>query len=337
MPPPPGVSSELLANPMFQNLVGVANANYPFVDIWDAAHDVPWLPTDPLFQTTPAITTDAMLTCFDAIQARLKVTLDAQTETQRITNADYAKTLIGMTQVALQGAIQFMLGKDQAYFLALKTQADALTARMQNERLRAEVMLLRAQFAVAKLSLARTDSEFGVSEYQRTEILPVQMQLAKGQTETAHAQTTDTKFYGGGSIAGQLGAQKALTEKQTGLVHEQLEGQRAQTLDARQDGVSRTYTHTNPDGTTEPRIMGLLGVQNFLYRQQINSYRDDSKIKAAKIFSDLWMTQKTVDDTTMAPDYIQPPTDLVPSNPYENVFKQIRFMVTGYGDTWTPP
>lgn len=337
MPPPPGVSSELLANPMFQSLVGADNANLPYVNIWDAAHDVPWLPTDPLFQTPPAITTEQLLTCFDALQARLKVTLDAQQETMRLTNADYAKTLIGMTQVAMSGAIQFMLGKDQAYFLALKTQADALTARMQNERLRMEVMLLRAQFAATKLSLAVSDSNFGKSEAERLELIPVQVQLAKEQTEAAHAQTSDTKVYGGGAISGQMGAQKELTVEQKGLVHEQMEGQRAQTLDTRQDGQSRNITVTLPDGTLEPRIAGLLGVQNYLYRQQIISYRDDSQVKAGKLFSDLWMTMKTIDDATQPANYFRPPTNIVPANPYDDIFKSIRMKaLAGQPDTYTP-
>lgn len=337
MPAPTGVSSELLANPMFEALVGADNANLPYVNIWDAAHDVVWPPGGPMFTPPTPITTAELVACYDALKTKLQETLDAQTDAQRITNADYAKTLVGMSQVALQGAIQFLLGKDQAYFLALKTQADAMTARMQNERLRMEVMLLRAQFAATKLSLAVSDSQFGVSELQRTGVLPAQVLLTNEQYEAARGQTLGTRS-DTTAIGGLIGGQISLVSKQILMVHEQAEGQRAQTLDTRQDGVSRSTTVINPDGSEETRLQGLLGVQNFLYRQQITSYREDSKVKSAKLFSDLWVTMKTMDDTGTKPsNYFRPPTDLVPATPLDNIFQSVRKIALGNTpDTFVP-
>jgi hypothetical protein len=170
---------------------------------------------------------------------------------------------------------------------------------------------------------------------QRTELLPAQTNLTKEQYETARAQTLETRS-DASAVAGVIGGQKLLTTEQKGLVHEQMEGQRAQTLDTREDGVTRTHTVTNPDGTTESRLTGLLGVQKSLYGQQIYSYRDDSKVKAGKMFSDLWMTMKTLDEGTLPPDYARPPVAEELSNPYETVFKKVREIVVGAGDTWTP-
>lgn len=303
MPPPPGVGSEQLANPMFEALVGTVNSTLPDVDIWDPSFDVPWGPGNPVFDPVQKVTVAELVQCVEALQANFKDLLEEQTEKQRITNADYAKTLLGLSQVAMQGAVQFMLGKDQAYWMAVRTQAEAIGAKIQNEKARMEIMLLRAQFAKTKEELAAIDSQFGVSELQRTEVLPAQIDL---------------------------------THEQRLMVHEQMEAQRAQTVDTRSDGESRLSTVENPDGSTETRLQGLLGVQNFLYRQQIISYRHDGQMKAGKIFSDLWMTMKTVDGLTQPSDYFRPPAP-GQSTPLDSVFKNIRNVANGnYTDPWTP-
>lgn len=336
MPTPPGVGSENLADPMFTALVGAANAALPTVNIWDPSFDVPLDPNDPAFPTPAPVTLAELAAAIDAIQGKFVTVLNEQADAQRITQGDYAKTLVQLSQVSVGAAVQFVLGKDQAFWLAVKTQTDAMGAKTTNELTRWQIMVARAQFAKLKQELANSDSEFGVSEYQRLDVLPAQVQLTKEQVETAHAQTSDAKYYGGGAIQGQMGAQKELTVEQKGLVHEQMEGQRAQTLDTRQDGAVRTYTHTNPDGSTEQRLTGLLGVQRSLYGQQIYSYRDDGKVKAADMFSRLWMTMRTMDDEILPPDYARPPTPEVASNPYEMIFKKVREIVVGAGDTWTP-
>jgi hypothetical protein len=67
---------------------------------------------------------------------------------------------------------------------------------------------------------------------------------------------------------------------------EQLQVARAQTQDGRTDGSP---------------ITGTLGAQKNLYNQQIQSYLIDGKVKVAKIFSDAWVTQKTMDEGVVPP------------------------------------
>lgn len=78
------------------------------------------------------------------------------------------------------------------------------------------------------------------------------------------------------------------------LLEEQMEAQRAQTTDTRSDG-------TTP-------ITGVLGTQKDLYLQQIVSYKRDAEVKAAKIFTDAWITMKTLDEG------LAPPTAFANSN-----------------------
>jgi hypothetical protein len=70
------------------------------------------------------------------------------------------------------------------------------------------------------------------------------------------------------------------------LVQEQAEVQHAQTSATRLDGHA---------------VDGLVAKQWGLYNQQIISYQRDAEVKAAKMFADAWMTQKTIDEGLAAP------------------------------------
>lgn len=74
---------------------------------------------------------------------------------------------------------------------------------------------------------------------------------------------------------------------QKNLLTEQYETQRSQTLNTRTDGVT---------------VAGSVGKQKDLYAQQIVSYQRDAEVKAAKIFSDAWITMKTIDEGVLPPD-----------------------------------
>ena len=70
------------------------------------------------------------------------------------------------------------------------------------------------------------------------------------------------------------------------LVAEQGDQARAQTSNTRLDGAT---------------VAGVMGAQKALYAQQVTSYQRDAEVKAAKIFTDAWITQKTMDDGLLAP------------------------------------
>lgn len=74
--------------------------------------------------------------------------------------------------------------------------------------------------------------------------------------------------------------------QQLRLLVEQTDAQRAQTHDYRYNG--------------EP-VSGSIGKQKELYSQQITSYQRDAEVKAAKLFTDAWITQKTIDEGLVPP------------------------------------
>lgn len=79
----------------------------------------------------------------------------------------------------------------------------------------------------------------------------------------------------------------SILPQQLKLMIEQTEAQRGQTLNSRSDGQI---------------IVGTIGKQKDLYDQQITSYKRDSEVKAAKLFTDAWTVQKTMDEGLLPPD-----------------------------------
>lgn len=289
-PDPTGTKSEMLANFLFEQLVGVDNAALPTANLTDSKYEVPWDENSEVFKPVQKVTIDELVAEFHALMGGVGVQITKEYEAGRITGAKYADVYLALMQSALQAAVQFALGKDQAFWMAAKTQADAITAQMQNELAKIQAVLGRANYALTKLKLATEDSQFGQSEYQRTYILPMQ---------------------------------KAMVE-------EQANSQRAQTLDTRLDNTSRLVDENDPS----KGLKGVLGVQKSLYNQQITSYQDDTKIKATRVFSDLWTTMKTVDDATETSKYF----DGVQGTEYamDSVFKKARWLAMGETDNFTP-
>lgn len=291
MPIPAGWSSELLANRMFEELVGVDNANLPIVDLFDTAHSIPWDENSAIFQPVDKVSINELADNFHVLMEAFNKPLQDEHRKNRITGAEYSKTYIALTQAAMASAVQFTLGKDQAFWLAAKTQAEAITAQNQNELIRIQAMLARAQFAQTKLQLAIGDSQFGNTEFDRSDLKPQQLLLAIEQTK---------------------------------MTTEQMEAQRAQTADTR--------------ASDSQIVTGLVGKQKELYDQQKISYQEDIKIKAARVFSDLWTVMKTSDEGIQPSVYFgaKDPDDPLNTAPaLDGVFKNLR-LIAG-ADDFTPP
>ena len=124
--------------------------------------------------------------------------------------------------------------------------------------------------------------------------LPAQTNLINEQKETQRAQTLETRSDALTPISGLLGSQKNLLEMQIELTSEQRENERSKTMDTRSD-----------DSTL---VEGLNGKQMDLYDQQIDSFIKDSKQKAAKMYLDGWITQKTLDENLAAPVELNVPS-----------------------------
>lgn len=198
---------------------------------------------------------------FDQLMKGFKAHLRKEFEENRISGAEYTKAFIALTEGAMSNAVQYLLGRDQAYWQAITAQVGAQVAQVQLITARVNLETARAQ-----LGLVLTQTEASKAEYALTK-----MKLATEQV---------------GYDVATFNLENILPEQEN-LLKEQVEEQRAKTLDTRTDGVTD--------------VAGLVGKQKDLYTQQIESYQRDAEVKAAKLFTDAWITQKTIDEGLLAP------------------------------------
>lgn len=257
--------ADLLANDILASLIAGVSFTIPDVDLSDPLYAVPEavVVTPPAQINNEALTTQVVggTGTFDILMSSLKAHLRDEYEQNRISGNEYVKAYIALTEAALSAGTQFLLQRDQAYYQAIAAQLAAqqanvalVTARVQLATTKAQLKAMiyeaktqEATYALTKMKLATEDVTFGTAKYALDNIAPEQLKMVK----------------------------------------EQAEGQRAQTMDTRMDGVTP--------------IAGILGKQRDLYTQQITSYQRDSEVKAAKLFTDAWITQKTMDEGLLAP------------------------------------
>jgi hypothetical protein len=150
--------------------------------------------------------------------------------------------------------------------------------------------------------------ELGMQQHQLNKRMPAETTLINEQIETQRANTMETRQDGLTPISGVIALQKRnltadadtkdyvlanqlprqveLVGQQIDLTGEQVESERAKTLDTRTDGAT---------------VVGSVGKQKDLYTQQIDSFVKEAAHKTAKMYLDAWITQKTLDEGLNAP------------------------------------
>jgi hypothetical protein len=265
--------ADALANTLLTSLIAGKNFSIPVIDLDDAIFDQPPT-TGPIYEEIEKIEVADLTTgdpcgdgVFDKLMQSLTAHLKVEFAANRISGAEYTKAYIGIVGAALQTANQFLLTKDQAYWQSLMVQAQAKTAEVG-------LVTARAQLAMAKVQAARAQYEAATAE--------------AGYALTKMKIATEDQTYENLDLQGEgiLFTNENILPRQRDLLQEQIEVQRAQTLDTRTDNTT---------------IVGSIGKQKDLYSQQITSYQRDSEYKAAKLWTDAWITQKTVDEGLLAP------------------------------------
>jgi hypothetical protein len=299
----------------------------PAVDLTDPEYSIPATSFDPPVSLTNADLTQGIpgtgTGTFDIVMKSMLEHLRTEFEKNRITGAEYSKAYIELTQAALGNSVQFLLGRDQAYWSAVQAQmqariaeAQVVTARVELQTAKAKLMAVifeaknqEASYALTKMKLTTEEVSYCTAEYNLANILPSQKLLIDAQKDQAIAQTANITAQTAGvtyTTANILPAQKVALDdahdqavyqlanilpEQKFMLHEQGEAQRAQTWNTRQDAL----------GT----VVGVMGKQKDLYTQQIASYQRDAEVKAAKLFTDAWITMKTIDEGLLPPTNFQ--------------------------------
>lgn len=242
---------------------------------------------------------------FDVLMQAVTAHLKLEFEAGRITGAEYTKSYIAAVSAAMGNGTQFLLQRDAAYWQAQTAQIAAITARVQMQIAKAQLiqtiygaMREKAAYALTKMQTSVASAEYQVASYNNQYLQPMQLELLTKQSAGATLQNegydldNQTKDYNLTFVVPQ----------QMKLVAEQTEAARAQTLDIRTDGAL---------------VTGSVGKQKDLYAQQIVSYQRKSEMDAAKLWSDAWTVQKTIDEGLV------PPTNFTNTN-VDQVLSQIR-------------
>ena len=288
--------AETEGNTLFQTLTAGVNFEIPQIDINGPNFQIPGGTDSALYRQVTRLTNEELTTgtlegsgTFDALMRGFKVHLKEEYNQSRITGAEYTKAYTALVESAMAQGVQYLLGRDASFWQGISAQIQAITAKLQLETARVrhataqlEALNQEATFALTKMRLANESMQYCISKFNLEQMLPAQ--------KTGQDIANSTATYNRDEI---LPRQRDLLVEQADLLREQTEVQRAQTLDSRTDGAL---------------VVGAVGKQKDLYSQQIKSYQRDSELKAAKLFSDAWTVQKTVDEGFVAPANFQNPS-----------------------------
>lgn len=254
-------SAEVEANRLLEELTKGDDFTLPDIDMSGPEWDIPGGDDSPIFGAITKVTNESLTTrevggsgTFDALMESAHNHLKAEFKANRITGGEYTKAYIAMMESCMSNAVQFLLGRDQAYWAAALAQIQAVTARVT-------LATSKAQYVLAKIQALSAKSEYALTK----------MKIA-----------TESENY----CAALFNVEKILPAQER-LIQEQYEVQRAQTQETRSDALP---------------ILGSIGKQKELYSQQITSYQRDAEVKAAKLFTDAWITQKTIDEGLNPPN-----------------------------------
>lgn len=286
--------AETEANTVMTALIAGVSFPIPTVNLDDPLYQVP----DPgVIVNPPALTNDDLTTktvdgtgTFDVLMSSISAHLGSEYDKGRITGAEYAKVYLGAMEAAMGNAVQFLLQKDASYWAGIRAQWDAKTAEARLVQARVELASAKvnlaavqyaartqeATYALTKMKLSTESIQYCTAKYNLDNIAPQQLRVVTEQADGA-VIANDIASY---NLVNILPVQKKAAE-------EQMESVRAQTLDTRSDGVTP--------------VVGVLGKQKDLYSQQITSYKRDAEMKAAKLFTDAWITMKTIDEGLLPP------------------------------------
>ena len=321
-----GCGADIEANALMLSLTAGEDFTIPEVDFGKPEFQLPFDPDGPLYAAVPQITINDLTTrviggagVFDSLMDAFKAHLREEMDKNRITGAEYSKAYIALSESAMSQSVAFLLGKDQAFWQAQTAQFQAITARveMESSKIRAaaiqlEALNTKANFALTKMKIASEEIGICTAKYNLDNIMPEQLaklELEKaGQdlenstlsftlTSTLPKQLEMLTTQLAGQVIGNstatynlsttLPQQLALLEGQEAMIKEQTESQRAQTSETRTDGQA---------------VRGVLGKQKDLYTQQITSYQRDAEVKAGKLFTDAWITMKSIDEGLLPPN-----------------------------------
>jgi hypothetical protein len=264
-----GCGAEIEANTVMTALLAGVSFDIPTVDLDDPEFEIPagGAIVLPALLTNDDLTTKTVdgTGTFDVLMSSVAAHLKGEFDAGRITGAEYSKVYLQALESSMANAVQYLLQKDASYWAGVRAQYEAKIAEARLVQARVELVTAKVQLAAVQYTARTQEATYALTK----------MKLATESVTYCIAQYNLTEM---------LPAQKWALE-------EQIEANRAQTTDTRADGITP--------------ITGLIGKQKDLYSQQITSYQRDGEIKMTKLFTDAWITMKTIDEGLLPPTEFQ--------------------------------
>lgn len=197
---------EIRANDLLNHLTKDVDFTIPDIDWNDSAFQIPQSLIDALAtppeKLTPGALTERIVDgkgMFDQLMTACKAHLKDEYDANRIIGAEYTKAYISCLQFAMQYAVQYLIGKDSAYYSALGAMSDAIGKNIQAYSAKAQLAIYQAQAHTQKAQYANT-----VLGLTGTE----------AQTEQIHAQYSDTLYDGSSPVEGKIGMENKVHQEQ---------------------------------------------------------------------------------------------------------------------------
>lgn len=232
---------------------------------------------------------------FDTITQAFAKRLDEQWSESRLRGTEYANVYLGLMNTAMQQAIAFELGKQEAaaqadLIIAQKNKVVKETALLDLEesKLAAELALINAQVTLAGKGVEKIIAEIALMDRSLINeelkgLILIEDRL-KIIAETARINSeklgVDQATINAQITATNLLRNQEKTEAETELLRTKKFTEQAQYADV---------------VNGEP-VVGIIGKQKNLYQAQTDGFKRDAEQKLAKIMSDSWVARRSTDE-----------------------------------------
>jgi len=290
--------TDVQANAIFTALTVGEDFSVPAIDLSLPVYSAPD-GTGELYTSISSLTEADLTTrevagdgLFDGLMKAVSAHVYKEYQEGRINSAEYSQVYVSLTQAAMGNAVQYLLGKDNAYWQAINAQKQAQVAEAQVVRARIDAEIAKLEYAAQKADAANRAATYAIIA-QKDQVLYETANKIPAEVSNIDADTT-IKGYTHTNV---LPSQVALNTAETQLkaydldwikpatltsINEQMEAHRAKTLDVRSDAAT---------------VAGTMGKQKELHSQQIIAYERDAEAKLGKMILDTWITQHSVDPT----------------------------------------
>lgn len=216
--------ADVLSNELLSSLLVGENFTIPNLDLDTSEYSIPNGTGTELYTNVVKLTNADLTTrlvngtgTFDALMQSAASHLKIEYDANRITGAEYAKAYSALVQSAMQNAVQYLLGKDQAYWQGVQAQIAAITAKValasakvQYIALRAEAATQKANYALTKIKLANEDIVFASTNYKLTQLDPLQKSQMEEQVAGLQVANSTASY----NLSDMLPKQALLLDKQ---------------------------------------------------------------------------------------------------------------------------